>query len=147
MRGLNRGRTRSALHNVAASFTSLMNQQGGVPMVNRLAAAGREAGESVFRADLLTGELLMPAFASPEVSMSLRFYREMLGELLAKHRGVPVGELVSAELELVFDFVALRPAPRTPGDIVPFRCEVRVVDRYGHPHVGFVEERVFVEGA
>jgi hypothetical protein len=131
---------RSAAHNLAHSFASLMNYHETDHVVGHALRAAVQSGETELRADLLTGAAEPAALLPPGVRIPVTWYVQRFPHHVASH-GAGMHGIEAARLILLFDqgrVDRLRASDAPTRLAVPFECTVQIVDDRGKLHEGTV---------
>lgn len=138
---------RSAAHNFAHSFSSLMNYHAADYVMSHLARAAIASGEPELRVDLLTGHAEPEALLPPAVRESIGWYQARFPHHLQSHN-VAVDAIRRATLRVRFDLERRTASAVHPGmDRLPFESAVEVEDDRGTLHVGTVRDEWLADGA
>ena len=131
---------RSAAHNYAASFISVMNMSRDDYTMCHLVRVARLTGVPELRVNLLTGVAEPEELLILPVADSVRDYWQNFGGHVQRS-GAALDMISRAELSLNITWRRElgRPAPQ-PNLHARLACEVRLVDDRGKEHLGRVQE-------
>jgi hypothetical protein len=133
-------RIRSAAHNYAHSFTSLMNYGPDNYVMSYLAHAAATSGEPELRVDLLSGAAEPAPLVIAPVRRSIAGYVQGFPRHL-ESMNVSVDAIRRATLRVRFDLDGYRRSVQYPGSVLsPFEASVEVEDDRGKVHVGTVRD-------
>ena len=122
---------KSVAHNVAASFTSLMNYAGDDYVMGHLLTFARQSGHDTLSIDFVTGEAGPPELLRAPISEIPAQYTTMFWDLVQRH-GSDRSLVHDATLTLHYDTSIEQPAKIAPElRESPFICDVRITDTRG----------------
>lgn len=133
-------RIRSAAHNYAHSFTSLMNYGPDSYVMTHLAHAAFTSGEPELRVDLLSGAAEPAPLLVEPVRRSIGGYVQRFPAYL-ESMNVSVGAIRRATLRVRFDLERRAESVLYPSSArYPFESSVEVEDDRGGVHAGTVRD-------
>lgn len=121
---------KAVAHNVAASFTSLMNYVGDDYVMGHLLTYARQAGGTEFFIDFVSGAA-SPVFDQPPLQGVVPHYLKMFWDNV-ESQGSSRSFVKEARLSLSFDVKTRRPlAGDSKSEESPFVCRMSLIDDQG----------------
>jgi len=131
---------RSAAHNYAHSFVSLLNYGPDNYVMSYLAHAAATSGEPELRVDLLSGAAEPPPLLTAPVLRSIGGYVQCFPRHL-ESMNISVSAIRRAMLRVRFDLEGRRASAQYPRSVLyPFESSVEVEDDRGKVHLGTVRD-------
>jgi hypothetical protein len=131
---------KSAAHNYAHSFVSLLNYGPDNYVMSYLAHAAAASGEPELRVDLLSGAAEPAPLLTAPVLRSIQGYVQCLPRHL-ESMNITAGAIRRATLRVRFDLEGRRASVQYLGSVVyPFESSVEMEDDRGKVHLGTVHD-------
>jgi len=132
---------KSVAHNFSHSFTSMMNWEERIYVMDRLISVMSKNSIDEITLDIIHAHLNPEITNTKEILVSVDHYCNIFFPRLLESHGLSSDYIKSAGMTLRFNFTGIKPQQGSDNTmLVPFKCQTIITDDKNRTHIGEVND-------
>lgn len=128
---------KSVAHDFSHSFTSMMNWEDRIYVMDRLTSIMSKNGINEISLDIIRARLYPEITNTEEIMVSVYHYCKTFFPRLLESHGLSSDYIKSAKMTLRFNFTDIKPQEGDSNTMfVPYKCQTVITDDKNRIHVG-----------